>query len=108
MKSKGLKPIPVFHQMEDFKWLYRMLDDGEPYLGISPTKGSDRHEYRRWLDKVFTILTDKDGWPIVKTHGLRSYMHSRFSLETWPKIILHENWIIGFIYFVRNSRQDET
>jgi hypothetical protein len=35
MKDAGLRPLPVFHQMERFRWLERMLRDGENYIGIS-------------------------------------------------------------------------
>src|SRR5690554_1780501 len=36
MRDAGLRPIPVFHQGEDFKWLNRLVEDGEEYIGISP------------------------------------------------------------------------
>jgi hypothetical protein len=38
MKDAGLKPLPVFHQGEHFRWLDRMLVDGEDYIGISTAK----------------------------------------------------------------------
>jgi hypothetical protein len=38
MKDAGLRPLPVFHQGEDFKWLEKMLADGEDYIGISSAK----------------------------------------------------------------------
>src|ERR1700678_1129246 len=34
MRKRGLSPIPVFHQGEQFHWLKKMLDNGEPYIGI--------------------------------------------------------------------------
>jgi hypothetical protein len=70
MKSKGLSPLPVFHRGESFKWLERLLADGEPYVGIAPRAyRSTTEAYRRWLDDVFTVCTDSSGKPIVKTHG---------------------------------------
>jgi hypothetical protein len=42
MKDAGLKPLPVFHQGEDFRWLERMLKDGEEYIGISTAKNQRR------------------------------------------------------------------
>lgn len=72
MKAHGLKPIPVFHQGESFNWLKRYMDDGEPYIGISPLvdimgwKGADPDV---WLDQAFSFVTDENGWPLVKTHG---------------------------------------
>lgn len=69
MRKKGLAPIPVFHQGEDFKWLKTMLADGELYIGISPALTSPINIQRGWYDQVYTMLTDSKGRPIVKTHG---------------------------------------
>lgn len=72
MKDAGLKPIPVFHQGESFKWLERYLRDGETYIGIATTKDlpGDLSEYHSaWLDQMFSILTNAKGVPYVKTHG---------------------------------------
>jgi hypothetical protein len=72
MKAHGLSPIPVFHQGESFSWLKRYMDDGEPYIGISPLldiqgwKGADPDV---WLDQAFDFVTDANGYPLVKTHG---------------------------------------
>lgn len=69
MKDAGLTPIPVYHQGERFYWLEKLLKDGEPYIGISSAKDLWVAEQRRWLDEVFSILTDAKGKPYVKTHG---------------------------------------
>jgi hypothetical protein len=69
MHEAGLRPIPVFHQGERFHWLERMLADGEDYIGISSSKDLWANEQRKWLDDVFTLLTDSKGRPLVKTHG---------------------------------------
>lgn len=69
LKSLGLKPIPIFHQGEKFSWLEQYLKDGEPYIGIATAKDLRNVEQREWLDHVFTILTDSNGVPFVKTHG---------------------------------------
>lgn len=69
LKDAGLKPIPIFHQGESFKWLETMIKDLEPYIGISTAKDLTKHQHRRWLDDVFTLLTDTHGVPFVKTHG---------------------------------------
>lgn len=68
-KSKGIHPIPVFHQGEDLKWLDRYLDDGEDYIGISPMGDLPVTATLPWLDEMFNLITDKDGWPKFKTHG---------------------------------------
>lgn len=69
MKAEGLHPIPVFHQGERFEWLDKMLDDGEPYVGISPYLRSHQNEIIEWMDKCFTRITDSKGRPYIKTHG---------------------------------------
>ena len=70
MKAAGLTPIPVFHQGEDFDWLIRLIEDGEDYIGISPRDFSGAQAQQAWFDKVFTLITDRDGHPMVRTHGL--------------------------------------
>lgn len=69
MKRAGLKPIPVFHQGEDFKWLKRMIKEGETYIGISPADDTADNDQKTWFEQVYTILTDEEGCPLVKTHG---------------------------------------
>lgn len=69
MKTKGLNPIPVFHQGERFYWLKKLVDDGESYIGLSTYKQLWVKDHVKWLDEVFTMLTDDAGRPLVKTHG---------------------------------------
>jgi hypothetical protein len=69
LKDAGLHPIPVFHQEESFEWLDKLLTDGEPYIGISSSKDFWAEDQRKWLDQVFSILCDRKGRPLVKTHG---------------------------------------
>jgi len=70
MKAAGLRhAIPTFHQGEELCWLERMLRDGESYIGISPAKNMPWYIQQPWLDRIFAILTDRAGNPLVKTHG---------------------------------------
>jgi hypothetical protein len=69
MKDAGLRPIPVFHQGEAIAWLEKMLRDGEHYLGVSPAKNMPWHLQQRWLDRIFAIVTDRTGAPLIKVHG---------------------------------------
>ena len=69
MEAEDLKPIPVFHMGEQFKWLRRMVEHGCPYVGISPANDRTTDKKRVWLDRVFGEITDAQGWPIVKTHA---------------------------------------
>jgi hypothetical protein len=65
MKEAGLRPIPVFHKGESFKWLERYLADDETYVALaSADKGTDAI---RWLHDCFTLLRDR---PEVRVHGL--------------------------------------
>lgn len=83
MKDAGLRPIPVFHQGEKFDTLERMLKDGETYMGISTAKDIWASEQRSWLDTVFSVVTDKTGKPLIKTHG--------FGI-TNPKLLFRYPW----------------
>lgn len=69
MKKQGLSPIPVYHWGEDPKWLRLLLEDKEPYVAIG-VPGVSRQALIPWLDRVFTILTDNEGKPLTKVHGL--------------------------------------
>ena len=72
MQDAGLKPLPVFHQGEDIKWLERMLADGQDYVGVSSAKNYPRPKQQEWLDIVFSVLTDDEGYPLVRGHGFGS------------------------------------
>ena len=63
MKSKGLKPLHIFHQHEDFSWLKKLANSSD-YIGISPDNSQSVASRTRWLKRVYSIV-DKD----VKTHG---------------------------------------
>lgn len=69
MKGHGLDPIPVFHQGERFYWFERMIMDGHRYIGVSNAKDLMPAEQRRWLDTVFSIITNTKGEALIKTHG---------------------------------------
>ncbi len=69
MEAEGISAIPVFHQGEEFKWLYKLLDEGYDYIGISPDNGKPQSQKNKWLDDVYAKICDMDGRPLVKTHG---------------------------------------
>ena len=70
MKDAGLRPLPVFHHMESYSWLEKMLKDGEDYIGISTAKNMPNQVQNRWLDEFFSLVTDSKGRPLIKVHGL--------------------------------------
>lgn len=69
LKSLGVRPIPIYHQGEPFEWLERYIRDGETYVGISTAKDTRNSDQREWLDYVFSMITDKKGRPLIRTHG---------------------------------------
>ncbi len=90
MKEAGIPAVPVFHQGERWCHLERLLEDGEPYIGISPS-GDAISMNHGWFDEVFTRITDSEGRPYVKTHGfgvtavpvLFKYPWYSFDSVTW-------------------------
>jgi hypothetical protein len=61
----------VFHQGEPITWLERMLKDGEKYIAVSAGKDLlGDAERTKWLDVVYSIITDAQGRPLIKTHGM--------------------------------------
>lgn len=91
MRKAGFDPMPVFHFGESFDWLYRLLDDGEPYIGIGGMGNTTATTQVDFLDRVFTVITDRAGIPTVRTHGLgvasfdllRRYPFSTADATSW-------------------------
>lgn len=88
MREKLLEPkklIPIFHQGEDYVWLWNMLEwtDNEgnhiPYIGISPAV--DVPGLEDFLNTSFDII-EKSSNPNVKTHAFG--MTRLKILETYP------------------------
>lgn len=69
LRREGLRPLPVYHAGESWKWLDNMLSYGCDYIGLGGLVGLNAERRRDWLDTVFKRITDKEGMPIVKTHG---------------------------------------
>lgn len=86
MKDAGLRPIPVFHQGEKMEWLERYVAEGEPYIGISPYMRSTQSTLIAWLDECFTRITDKEGRPVVKTHGFGVTSHEVLWRYPWQSV----------------------
>lgn len=81
MKDAGLAPIPVFYRHDDFRWLERMLRDGEPSIALAALPwGAHRHEIMHWLNACFSII----GQAPVRVHGLA--MTSVMLLHHYPWI----------------------
>lgn len=72
MQSKGLNPLPVFHQGDDFKYLELFVNGDYDFICLSPldysAKGSNMVN---WLDKCFgDYICDEHGRAKFKVHGL--------------------------------------
>lgn len=64
------KVVPVFHQFDEFKWLKKYMEEGVPYIGLSPRKtGATRGQHQAWLDSCMAYVTDDDGKARTKLHG---------------------------------------
>jgi len=90
LKDMDLHPIPVFHQGEDFKWLQRMLDEKEPYIGISAIKSgwNDPGLHKNWFDKIWAMLPPGQkvhGFGITGSTFLLSYPWYSVDSTTWSK-----------------------
>lgn len=67
MEAQGLKPIPVFHRTEDYRYL---LDYMEEYDYIALGGMASAGARIAWLDTVWgKYLTDKEGRAKVMVHG---------------------------------------
>lgn len=68
MEKAGLRPIPVFHYGEDFKWFYKYAEEYD-YVGIGGVAGGitlQQFEHRLGIP-VFQYIREKR--PDLKTHG---------------------------------------
>jgi hypothetical protein len=80
MRKKGITPIHVFHQGEDFQWLYKMIDCTD-YIGISPANDVTNQSRTAWLYETFTRLQEED--IKVDTHGFAVFMPARLRDLPW-------------------------
>lgn len=78
--KRGVTPIHVFHQGEDFKWLEKMVEKTD-YIGVSPANDVGVNQKRLWIDRVFNYLDKKK--ISVKTHGFAVFS---------PGIVLNYPW----------------
>lgn len=83
MRDAGLDPMPVYHHGEGLDWLESLLMDDEPYIGLGGMAALKPEVKVKWLDQIFTLLTDKNGKPLVKVHG--------FGL-THPTLVMRYPW----------------
>ena len=86
MEARGCHPMPVYHltDAQDDIWLQRYIDNGYDWIcigGITPNPVTTLLEP---LDRIWSnILTDKDGMPKVKVHGLACTSHRLLFRYPW-------------------------
>jgi hypothetical protein len=80
MKDKGITPIHVFHQGEDFEWLHKMVALTD-YIGISPANDVTNQSRAAWLYETFTRI--KKERIEVDTHGFAVFMPSMLRDLPW-------------------------
>jgi len=78
------KVVPVFHQMDDFKWLEKLMEYETPYFGLSPTSTAKTIVRQMWLDDCMNHVCDKNGMPLVKLHG--------FAVTSIPLVVRYPWW----------------
>jgi len=80
MESNGLRPIPVFHHTEDYKWLRKYAEEYD-YIGIGGVAtGLGSHEFVTFADQCFNIINEVK--PGLKVHG---FAVTAFNFMTrWP------------------------
>jgi len=69
MEAQGLKPLPVYHTEDPFPYLDRCLHYDYFCLG-GMAKGFTTKQRRDFLDACWERMTDADGAPLTKVHGL--------------------------------------
>jgi len=71
MERRGCHPIPVFHIVNDIKWLKRYLEEGHKYICLASISPDRFSVVAPTLNEVWSnVLTDDEGMLLIKIHGL--------------------------------------
>lgn len=68
LKPLNIKPLHIYHQGEDVKWLKRLMDEAE-YFGISPGNDRTTKQKMQWLNDTVMPVLAPNGKPLRKFHG---------------------------------------
>lgn len=94
MRKRGLDPVPVYHVGEDISWLFRMLDLGCKYIGLSASSLVSRNKVDDWYAMAWSHLVDSDGRPTVRAHAFGEGRYT--SLRQFPWYSADStSWIYG-------------
>lgn len=70
-EKRGISVIPVYHLNTDITYLEKYLTEGHKHLALAGMVPNPFKKVKPVLDRVWDkYLTDKDGFPLVKVHGL--------------------------------------
>ena len=95
IESKGLKPLPCFHQGEDVKYLQHYISNYE-YMALGGMVGGSNRSLVLWLNDIFTNhICDKKGLPRIKIHG--------FGLTSIPLMVRYPWYSVDSTTYLLNS-----
>ncbi len=87
MEKRGCHPLPVFHLGNDEKWLRRYVEEGYKFICIGGITPNPFTILKPALDRIWKdILTDKQGMPKVKVHGLACTAYPLLIRYPWYSI----------------------
>jgi hypothetical protein len=104
----GLNPVPVIHFNTDIKWVEKHLNAGYDYIGIGGLgQEITKQNYLNWCNDVYSVLCDKEGMPLVKTHGFAMTAHDLLVKFPWFSVD-SASWAkagaFGRLYIPRQTR----
>lgn len=68
LEDMGAEVLPCFHYGEPLEFLYHYMDNYE-YITIGGMVPISTVNLFKWLNEIWTIMSDKDGVPRLKVHG---------------------------------------
>lgn len=93
MKKSGLKPIPVFHQFENNKYLHKYLEDTD-YIALGGMVGYQPVKLIPFLDTCYSIIKN---YGQKKIHGF-----GISSIRLWERYPFYScdstSWIVGSMF----------
>ncbi len=87
MEKRGCHPLPVFHLGNDTEWLERYVKEGYKFICIGGITPNPYTTLKPVLDRIWkNILTDGQGMPIVKVHGLACTAYQLLIRYPWYSV----------------------
>ncbi len=84
IESNGLRPIPVFHYGEDYKWMRKYVEEYD-YIGVGGVAtGLGIQEFVGFADKCFDIIAEIK--PGIKVHGFAVTSFALMTRWSWYSV----------------------